>query len=35
VAAAVAEEARAAGLAAAGMEVGFGGTEDFGVLPTR
>ncbi len=35
VAAAVAEEARASGLAAAGAEVGFGQTEDFGVLPGR
>jgi malate dehydrogenase (oxaloacetate-decarboxylating) len=35
VAAAVAHEARASGLAAAGAEVGFGQTEDFGVLPGR
>jgi malate dehydrogenase (oxaloacetate-decarboxylating) len=35
VAAAVAEEARAAGTAAAGAEVGFGQTEEFGVLPGR
>jgi malate dehydrogenase (oxaloacetate-decarboxylating) len=35
VAAAVATEARASGLAAAGAEVGFGQTEDFGVLPGR
>ena len=35
VAAAVAEEARATGAAAAGAEVGFGQTEEFGVLPGR
>jgi malate dehydrogenase (oxaloacetate-decarboxylating) len=35
VAAAVAAEARDAGLAAAGAEVGFGQTEEFGVLPGR
>jgi malate dehydrogenase (oxaloacetate-decarboxylating) len=35
VAVAVAEEARASGAAAAGAEVGFGQTEEFGVLPGR
>ncbi len=35
VAAAVASEARESGLAAAGAEVGYGQTEDFGVLPGR
>ena len=35
VAAAVAMEARASGLAEAGAEVGFGQTEEFGVLPGR
>jgi malate dehydrogenase (oxaloacetate-decarboxylating) len=35
VAAAVASEARSSGLAAAGAEVGFGQTEEFGVLPGR
>jgi malate dehydrogenase (oxaloacetate-decarboxylating) len=35
VAAAVAEQARNAGTAAAGAEVGFGQTEEFGVLPGR
>jgi malate dehydrogenase (oxaloacetate-decarboxylating) len=35
VAAAVAQEARASGMAAAGAEVGFGQTEEFGVLPGR
>src|ERR1700693_5925693 len=35
VAAAVASEARASGNAAAGAEVGFGQTEDFGVPPGR
>jgi len=35
VAAAVASEARESGLAAAGMEVGFGQTEEFEVLPVR
>jgi malate dehydrogenase (oxaloacetate-decarboxylating) len=35
VAAAVAEEARSSGTAAAGPEVGFGQTEEFGVLPGR
>jgi malate dehydrogenase (oxaloacetate-decarboxylating) len=35
VAAAVAEEARASGMAAAGFELGFGQTEEFGVLPGR
>jgi malate dehydrogenase (oxaloacetate-decarboxylating) len=35
VAAAVAEEARAGGTATAGLEVGYGQTEEFGVLPGR
>jgi malate dehydrogenase (oxaloacetate-decarboxylating) len=35
VASAVASEARSSGLAAAGAEVGFGQTEEFGVLPGR
>jgi malate dehydrogenase (oxaloacetate-decarboxylating) len=35
VAAAVASEARATGMAGAGAEVGFGQTEEFGVLPGR
>jgi malate dehydrogenase (oxaloacetate-decarboxylating) len=35
VAAAVADEARASGVAAAGFELGFGQTEEFGVLPGR
>jgi malate dehydrogenase (oxaloacetate-decarboxylating) len=35
VAAAVASEARATGMAGAGAEVGFGHTEEFGVLPGR
>src|SRR5205807_6986739 len=35
VADAVAEEARSSGTAAAGAEVGFGQTEEFGVLPGR
>ncbi len=35
VATAVAEEARAAGTAAAGAEIGFGQTEEFGALPGR
>jgi malate dehydrogenase (oxaloacetate-decarboxylating) len=35
VAAAVASEARASGTAGAGAEVGFGQTEEFGVLPGR
>jgi len=35
VAAAVAEEARASGMASAGAEIGFGQTEEFGVLPGR
>jgi malate dehydrogenase (oxaloacetate-decarboxylating) len=35
VAAAVAEEARSSGTAAAGAELGFGQTEDFGVVPGR
>jgi malate dehydrogenase (oxaloacetate-decarboxylating) len=35
VAAAVASEARSSGLAEAGAKLGYGQTEEFGVLPTR
>ncbi len=35
VAGAVAHEARESGMAAAGAEIGFGGTEEFGVVPGR
>jgi malate dehydrogenase (oxaloacetate-decarboxylating) len=35
VAAAVAEEARSSGMAEAGAELGFGQTEEFGVMPGR